>query len=91
MNLKPTSKRGAEWLDFSVDVILHVEEYTVPQYGDDPDDEVAEWSAVDCVRAIRKYTGRFGTNARPGEEKLDLMKMAHFACLAAHKLEKEAP
>ena len=83
------SKRGVEWLDFTHKVLDHIEEYTVPQYGDKPNDPVEEWTAAQCVVAIKKYAARFGSNQRPGQEALDLLKIAHFAQLAFDKLEKE--
>ena len=81
------SCRGLEWLSFSDSVFEHVENYTVPQYGDVGEDNVTEWSAEDCVKQIEKYQKRFGKNSRPGQEKLDLLKIAHYACLAASKLD----
>ena len=34
----PLSKRGQAWAIFSDMVAEHIENYTVPQYGDDGDD-----------------------------------------------------
>lgn len=83
------SKRGVEFLKFSLEEMLpHIEKYTVPQYGDAPDDNVETWTAADCVRAIEKYVKRFGKNAREGQEHLDMMKIAHFAQLAANKIRR---
>ncbi len=90
--LKPNnslSKRGQEWLNFSEDVLTHAELYTIPQYGDMPSDQASKWSAQDCVTAILKYGARFGSNSREGQDKLDLMKIAHYACIAANKLGSE--
>ena len=81
------SIRGIQWQRFAERVSEHIEEYTVPQYGDYPDDNVSEWSAQDCVKQIEKYARRFGSNKRPGQERLDLLKIAHYAQIAAHKLE----
>ena len=85
---KYESLRGMEWTEFSDNVLYHVEEYTVPQYGDKGEDNVTDWSAKDCVRQIEKYVKRFGKNAREGQDKLDLLKVAHYACLAYNKLEE---
>jgi len=87
----PTSKRGKEWHDFSNGVASHIEGYTVPQYGDLGDDRVTDDTAADCVREIKKYVLRFGRNSRPGQEKTDLVKIAHYACMAHSKLETEIP
>lgn len=80
------SRRGTEWLNFSGRVLNHIETYTVPQYGDEPNDQVSRWSAEDCVRQIERYAARHGRSARPGQEALDLLKIAHYAGLAYAKL-----
>ena len=87
--VSPASKRGDEWLDFSEAVFDHVENYTVKQYGDAGTDQVTHYSAEDCVKQIKKYCERFGKNAREGLERLDLIKIAHYACLASNKLGDE--
>lgn len=79
------SKRGEEWVAFSAKVLAHIEDYTVPQYGDAPNDSITAWSDAACVEQIGKYAARYGKNAREGQEQLDLLKMAHYACLAFHK------
>lgn len=79
------SKRGSEWREFSAMVLHHVENYTVAQYGDAGDDQVTNYTAEDCVKAIGKYASRFGTNQREGQDTLDLLKIAHYACLALSK------
>ena len=84
--MKKISKRGKEWAAFSKKVADHIEEYTVPQYGDIGEDRVTDDSAEDCVREIKKYCLRFGKNQREGQEDLDLMKTAHYACMAHSKV-----
>jgi hypothetical protein len=80
------SKRAMEWVNFSARVINHIEDYTVPQYGDLPDDQVSEWTAAQCVENVKRYCNRFGKGQRGSEEELrDLLKMAHYACLAYSK------
>jgi hypothetical protein len=86
LTLYATTRRGANWLIFAAIVLRHVEGYTVPQYGDEGEDQVSEWTAADCVTAIRKYAARFGRNTRDGQDRLDLLKIAHFASMAAEKL-----
>ena len=80
------SYRGIEWQGFAEKVHQHIEAYAVPQYGDAPDDQVFDWTAEQCVKQVGKYAARFGTNARDGQDELDLLKMAHYACMALTKL-----
>lgn len=76
------SNRLLLWDCFSEEVARHVEEYTVPQYGDFPDDNVASWSADDCVKQIQKYVNRIDSNSRGElEATRDLLKIAHYASL----------
>jgi hypothetical protein len=82
------SNRGEEWEDFSGVVEMHIENYTVKQYGDSPDDQVEGWTAGECMKAISKYANRFATQRRGRLETLrDLVKIAHFACIAYQKLQ----
>ena len=85
----PQTKRGAEWQAFSDAVLTHIDNYTVPQYGDTGNDEISNWTAKDCVLAIKKYLARFGRNSRKGQEKTDMLKIAHYACFIFSKLKKE--
>ncbi len=79
--------REQEWIAFAARVRQHVADYTVPQYGDWPDDEVAGWSPQQCIDAIKRYCVRFGTNQRgPKGQLRDLLKIAHYAALAHTKL-----
>jgi hypothetical protein len=79
--------RCLEWRMFSRFVEDHIRIYTVGQYGDAPDDQAEAWTAEQCVESIKRYTNRFGTNARGADESLrDLLKIAHYACLAYFKL-----
>ena len=83
------SKRGQAWTKFAEEVVNHIENYTVPQYGDEPDDNVEEWDSYDCIKQVVKYLNRVKTCQRPGEEKRDLMKMAHYIQLAHQKMDTE--
>lgn len=89
--MKEYSNRGKEWLSFSQIILQHIEEYTVPQYGDKPDDPLhQDWKIEDCLRAINKYANRHGKGQRGQAEELrDLLKIAHFACVA-HTKHQEA-
>ena len=79
--------RCLEWKHFSDIVMKHILDYTIPQYGDSPEDEVESWTPEMCIKAIQKYTKRFETSARgPYEVVRDMLKIAHFACLAYFKL-----
>ena len=79
------SQRCIDWSRFAFNVANHIEEYTVPQYGDKPNDNVESWTADDCVKQVLKYINRRGKSRRPGEEKLDLIKCAHYIQLAYDK------
>lgn len=81
------SSRGLEWLAFADSVMDHVENYTVPQYGDKGEDNVSEWSAEECFKQVEKYIKRRNSNQRPGQKRLDILKMAHYLCLADSKLD----
>ena len=76
------SKRGEQWLDFSKEVLEHIDKYTVPQYGDLPDDPAATFSVADFRREILKYGNRMGSGVRgPEEQERDFKKIAHYACM----------
>lgn len=83
------AQRTIDWLVFADRVGQHIENYTVPQYGDAPDDQVESWTAEHCVNQLHKYASRFGSNKREGQDALDLLKIAHYAQLAYDKLQKE--
>lgn len=84
-----TPTRTKQWNTFAAKVADHITNYTVPQYGDAPNDNVESWSAADCIAQVQKYAARFGTNQRAGQEELDLMKIAHYAQLAHDKLKQK--
>lgn len=79
------SKRAAAWREFAAVVEKHIEEYTVPQYGDEGEDQVTEFGAMDCLVQLKKYANRYGRNVRTGQEELDFVKMAHYVQLLARK------
>lgn len=84
-----TAQRTKDWDEFAAKVADHIENYTVPQYGDAPNDNVEAWSAQDCIAQVQKYAARFGNNQRAGQEELDLMKIAHYAQLAMGKMKRK--
>ena len=71
------SKRAMSWLDFSFEVLTHIEEYTIPQYGDKGEDQITEWCERDCLRAVSKRIARYGRNTREGQQAMDFLNMAH--------------
>jgi hypothetical protein len=83
------SNRGEDWQKFSAEVLDHIENYTVPQYGDKPDDQVSEWTADDFATTLRRYCARIGKNMREGEQDRDFLKIAHYAQMAAAVLRGE--
>jgi len=83
------SLRGEQWKTFSEKVLNHIEKYSIFQYGDRGKDLVSEWSSNTCKDSISKYVKRFNTNSRKNQEYLDLIKIAHYCCLAHDKMKKE--
>ena len=65
----------------------HIDNYTVPQYGDKPDDQVEEWTPKQCMDSVKRYANRIDSNQRGHLESLrDMVKIAHFAGIAFIKL-----
>ena len=81
--------RSTEWAQFATVVRAHVIEYTVPQYGDMPDDNISTWTPEEVIRSIGKRAARFGKNQRENQDELDLLKIAHEACIAYYKLKEK--
>ncbi len=79
--MKKTSSRGEEWKEFSLMVLDHIENYTVPQYGDFPKDQATEWDIEQCADSIKRYCNRANSSVRPGEDVRDALKIAHYACM----------
>lgn len=82
----PLSKSGKAWMDFSSEVLHHLETYSVPQYGDMGDDEIAKYSIETCVIQMQRYLARVGQNARQEEELRGFLKVAVYAMRAHEKL-----
>jgi ubiquinone biosynthesis protein Coq4 len=84
------SKRSGDFIDFSLTVARHIDHYTVPQYGDRPDDQVETWTPEQCMDSIKRYCNRFGSNRRGRIETLrDMVKIAHFAQLIYDKMQPD--
>lgn len=69
-------------------VVKHIDEYTVPQYGDAPNDNVASWPREQCLSMVWKYKAREGTSRR-SEGNSDYWKMMHYCQLADCKPAEE--
>ena len=85
------SKRGDQWNKFAHIVSHHIEEYTVSQYGDYPEDQATHFTTDDLVKAMQRYLNRYGRGARGREESIrDILKVAHYAQMLhmAHCSEK---
>jgi len=83
--------RTGQWTVFQNKVWRHINEYANVQYGNrEGEDQVTDWSAEDCFKAIEKYINRRRTSVRGNKERLrDLFKIAHYAQLAYDKLRDE--
>jgi len=85
------SNRKTEFEVFAEIVRQHIENYTVPQYGDAPNDQVQEWTPTECMSSVKRYANRIDSNVRGRQETLrDMLKIAHYACLAFGKLKPTA-
>lgn len=86
------SLREVEWRGYAREVLAHVADYTVKQYGDYPKDKTSEWTARRCIEEMQKYCERFGQGARgQQEQERDLLKIGHYACMALSKLRGVLP
>jgi hypothetical protein len=83
-----TTARGQEWVEFAKEVLKHIEEYTVPQYGDKGDDLCSGYTPTQCMAQVEKYAKRFGKNSREGQELLDVLKTAHYAQMIHTKMKQ---
>jgi len=80
------SNRAKEWKTFSQQVLFHIEDYAVRQYGDSPTDQLSEYSPEDCIKQIQKYANRHFSGQRgPVEKQRDLLKMAHYTAVCFFK------
>lgn len=88
---KTETLRGQEWINFAYEVLKHIDLYTIPQYGDLPNDAVASFTCEQIVSSIERYCARFGKNAREGQDQLDLKKIAHYAAILSNKIKNVEP
>lgn len=89
--MKATTIRGANWLKISERVLAHIENYTVPQYRDAPNDAIEGWGIEECFKQVERYLARRNTSMRPKEKALDILKSINYLSLALEKMEKEPP
>lgn len=76
------SNRERMWDIFAEEVSHHVRTYTVSQYGDFPNDQVAKWDEAQLKTQIEKYLNRLNSSSRGEQESnMDLIKIAHYAQL----------
>ena len=67
------------WIEFADAVEAHIRDYTIPQYGDYPDDQMSTFTDEDIKTAIARYENRRGKGARGIEEEIrDCLKIAHY-------------
>ena len=86
---KDKFSRVKQWENFSDKVIKHIEEYTLPQYGDSDVDQIDGFSVEDCWKNVQRYFNRRNSNARGTiEQKRDLLKIAHYMCFILSKYEE---
>lgn len=86
----PKTRRGLEWKIFSEKVLTHIDNYAVPQYGDMGEDDIDNWEVKSCLLAIKKYVARSGKGIRDNQDKLDMLKVAHYACFVHNKMKEES-
>jgi hypothetical protein len=81
------SKRGEQFVTFAAGVLVHIEDYTVPQYGDMPDDQASSFIKEEIAMNMKRYLNRINSNQRGKEEALrDCLKLAHYACMLHEKV-----
>ena len=83
------TKRGKIWIDFSMQVLRHIEDDTIRQYGDEGEDQLTNYTAEDCRKQVDKYQTRRGKTTRPGDDMLDILKEAHYLAEAWTKMNKK--
>lgn len=77
--------RKQEWESFSSHVADHIKHYTVAQYGDNGQDQATNYSREDCLKQVQKYMNRRNSNQREDQADLDILKAAHYLCMAYFK------
>ncbi len=78
------SNRLDDWLLFGGYVSKHIEEDTIPEYGDKGNDRATELTIHDLLKDCDKYIKRYGKVTKERQEK-DFYKMVHCVCMAWDK------
>jgi len=83
--------RLEEWEDFNQKMLIHIEDYTLAQYGNSSGDEqIDTFSIEDCWMNLMRYYNRRNSSVRGKKEQLrDIIKVAHYAQLIFTKMQKE--
>jgi len=82
-----TTKRGLEVLEIMERLINHVDNYTVPAYGDKGEDFATTMSEQQIYDQIAKYERRRGRYVRPDQEHTDPLKVIHYYIILLGKKE----
>jgi hypothetical protein len=80
--------RIEQWRAFSNQVELHIEQYTLAQYGNpEGNEQVDTFTIEDCFKNMERYFNRRKSMTRGPKEKLrDAIKIAHYASFIYDKL-----
>jgi len=68
----------SRWDRFCRMVRDHIEQYVIPQYGDENTEPAKEYDFDDCIKQSQRYLARTKTTQRPHERGRDLLKAAHW-------------
>ena len=89
VTLTTNTIRGKMWINFSGEVLDHIDAYTIPQYGDFPKDLAATWDEAQVIKEVEKYLHRIKSAMRPDCRYTDLLKMSHYLCMLYHIRKRE--
>lgn len=87
----PTSipYRLDEWFGFAHAVDDHIQSYTIPQYGDYPNDQLTTTSNECIIHDMKRYLNRFNKGQRGHKEAMrDMLKIAQYAGVLYNRLHK---
>lgn len=63
--------------------VEHIETYTVPQYGDYPNDQLTNMTLAEIRHDLQRYVNRMGRSSRGFEDSMrDMLKFMHYAAEA---------
>ena len=81
VGINTPSLRELEWQNFSANVLQHIIDYTIPQYGDMGDDQASDFTLPEIQMNMKRYVNRITSGQRGLTEQLrDAKKLAHYAC-----------